>query len=146
MTNVKNLLFMIAVFINIFSWIIKFGLDCDEDLEQNLLTKDSQASIFPCPKCGSCHTIKNVSTHNGKPKRKGKDCGQPFVINPSNKTVSNETKKLIALLLLEIISLRGIARVTGVSWSWLQNYVNNKFSQVPRQVKVTDKLKGKLII
>ncbi|MCA2600649.1 MAG: IS1 family transposase, partial [Microcystis sp. M29BS1] len=63
-----------------------------------------------------------------------KDCGQPLVINPSNKTVSNETKKLIALLLLERISRRGIARVTGVSWSWLQNYVNNKFSQVPRQV------------
>ncbi len=53
LTNVKNLLFMIAVFINIFSWIIKFWLDCDEDLEHNLLTKDSQASIFRCPKCGS---------------------------------------------------------------------------------------------
>lgn len=63
---------MIAVFINIFSWIIKFWLDCDEDLEHNLLTKDSQASIFRCPKCGSCHTIKNGSKHNGKPKRKCK--------------------------------------------------------------------------
>ena len=69
-----------------------------------------------------------------------------LVINPSNKTVSDETKQLIDQLLLERISWRGIARVTGVSWSWLQNYVNNKFSQVPRQVKVTDKPKGKLII
>jgi len=69
-----------------------------------------------------------------------------LVINPSNKTVSDETKQLIDQLLLEGISLGGIARVTGVSWSWLQNYVNNKFSQVPRQVKVTDKPKGKLII
>jgi transposase-like protein len=134
LTNVKNLLFMIAVFINIFSWIIKLWLDGDEDLEQNLLTKDSQASIFSCPKCGSCHTIKNGSTHNGKPKRKGKNCGQPLVINPSHKTVSNETQKLINLLLLERISLRGIARVTGVSWSCLQNYLNNKFNQFPRQV------------
>jgi hypothetical protein len=33
-----------------------------------------------------------------------------------------------------------------VSWSWLQNHVNNKFSQVHRQVKVTEKTKGKLII
>ena len=57
-----------------------------------------------------------------------------LVINPSNKTVSDETKQLIDKLLLEGISLGGIARVTGVSWSWLQNYVNNKFSQVPRQV------------
>jgi hypothetical protein len=39
-----------------------------------------------------------------KPKRKWKDCGQPFVINPSNKTVSDETKQLIDQLLLERIS------------------------------------------
>jgi hypothetical protein len=66
------------------------------------------------------------------------------VINPTNKTVSDETKQLIDQLLLERISLRGIARVTGVSWSWLQNYVNNKLAAVPRQVKVSDKPKGKL--
>jgi hypothetical protein len=41
--------------------------------------------------------------------------------------------------LLERIYLRGIARVTGVSWSWLQNYVNNKLAAVPRQIKVSDK-------
>ncbi|MCA2526215.1 MAG: IS1 family transposase, partial [Microcystis sp. M61BS1] len=46
------------------------------------------------------------------------DCGRQFVINPTNKTVSDETKQLIDKLLLERISLRGIARVTGVSWSW----------------------------
>ncbi len=38
-----------------------------------------------------------------------------LVINPSNKTVSDETKQLIDQLLLERISWRGIARVTGVS-------------------------------
>jgi transposase-like protein len=95
---------MIAVFIKIFSGIIKFWLDGYEDLEHNLLTKDSPASIFRCPKCGSCHTIKNGSTHNGKPKRKCKDCGRKFVINPTNKTVSDETKQLIDQLLLERIS------------------------------------------
>jgi hypothetical protein len=68
------------------------------------------------------------------------------VINPTNKTVSDETKQLIDKLLLERIFLRGIARVTGVSWSWLQNYVNNKLASVPRQIKVSDKLKGKLVI
>ena len=49
-------------------------------------------------------------------------------------------------MLLERSSLRGIARVVGVSWRWLQNYVNNKFEQVPRQVSVLDKPKGKLTI
>ncbi|ELS44770.1 putative transposase ImeAB' domain protein [Microcystis aeruginosa FACHB-905 = DIANCHI905] len=39
------------------------------------------------------------------------------MINPTNKTVSDETKQLIDKLLLERISLRVIARVTGVSWS-----------------------------
>ena len=67
------------------------------------------------------------------------------MINPTNKTVSDETKQLIDKLLLERISLRGIARVTGVSWSWLQNYVNNKLAAVPRQIKVSDKPKGKLV-
>jgi hypothetical protein len=67
------------------------------------------------------------------------------VINTTNKTISPDTKQLIDQLLLERISLRGIARVTGVSWSWLQNYVNNKLAAVPRQVKVSDKPKGKLV-
>ena len=87
-----------------------------------------------------------LSTHNGQPKNECKDCGRQFVINPSQKKVSDETKQLIDKLLLERISLRGIARVTGVSWSWLQNYVNHKFSEVPRQVSVSGKTKGKLII
>ena len=63
------------------------------------------------------------------------------MINPTNKTVSDETKQLIDKLLLELISWRGIARVTGVNWSWLQNYVNNKLAAVPRQIKVSDKQK-----
>ena len=40
----------------------------------------------------------------------------------------------------ERISLRGIARVTGVSWSWLQNCVNQKLSRIPRQIKVSAKM------
>jgi transposase-like protein len=64
-----------AIFTNIFSWIIKLWLNCDEDSEHFLLTKDSQTSTFCFPKCGSYHTIKNGSTHNGKPKRQCKDCG-----------------------------------------------------------------------
>jgi hypothetical protein len=65
-----------------------------------------------------------------------------FVINSTNKTISDETKQLINKLLLERLSLRGIQRVTGVSWSWLQNYVNNKFSQVVRQANVSAKKEG----
>ena len=53
---------------------------------------------------------------------------------------------MIARLLLERISLRGIARVTQVSWSWLQDYVNQKPARTPRQVKVSGKPLGKLVI
>ena len=70
----------------------------------------------PCPSCGSIQTIKNGSTHNGKSKCQCKECGRQFVLNPSQKTVSEETKQLIDKLLLERMPLRGIERVTGVSW------------------------------
>ena len=117
-------------------------------IEQNhsQSTDDQSVDSLPCPRCGSHHTIKNGSTHNAKPKRQCKDCGRQFVLEPTNITVSQETKQLIDKLLLERISLRGIARVTGVSWSWLQEYVNDTFRCVPQQVRVSGKSKGRLTI
>jgi insertion element IS1 protein InsB len=99
-----------------------------------------------CPKCGSTRTIKNGSTHHHQPKRKCKDCGRQFVLQPQKVWVEDEKKRLIDKLLLERISLAGIARVVDVSESWLQKYVNLKFASVPRQVKVSAKSKGKLIL
>jgi transposase len=90
--------------------------------------------------------IKNGSVHNGKPKYQCKTCGHQFVVNPTKTTVSQEIKQLIDRLLLERISLRGIARVTQLSWSWLQDYVNQKLAQTPPQVKVPEKPLGKLTI
>jgi IS1 family transposase/transposase-like protein len=107
---------------------------------------DQIQSQISCPHCGSHHTIKNGSTHNAKPKRLCKDCGRQFVINPNKQSIALNIKLLIDKLLLERISLRGIARVTGVSYSWLQNYVNHKLSRIPRQIKVSVKNKGKLTI
>ena len=118
-------------------------------VEQQLTEKYSPSKTNfkqPCPSCGSYHTIKNGSAHHGKPKNQCKDWGRQFVINPSQKIVSEETKQLIDRLLLERISLRGIERVTGLSWSWLQNYVNDKFAAVPRQISVSEKVRGKLTI
>jgi IS1 family transposase len=42
-------------------------------------------------------------------------------------------------MLLERISLAGIARVVGVSERWLQNYVNAKYKSVPQEVEVVKK-------
>ena len=76
-----------------------------------------------CPRCGSNHTIKNGRIHNKKPKRKCLDCGRQFVENPTKKYIDNDTKNLIDRMLLEKIPLAGIARVTFVSKTWLQEYV-----------------------
>ncbi len=84
------------------------------------------------PSCGSNNLRKNGTTHNNKAKNECKNCGRQFVINNTKKIVTQAQKELIDKLLLERISLRGITRVVGVSWRWLQNYVNNKFALVPR--------------
>jgi len=79
-----------------------------------------------CPGCGSEQTIKNGHIHTGKPKFACKACGRQFVENPQQKRISAQTKQLIDDLLLERLSLAGIARVTHVSEQWLQHYVNTK--------------------
>jgi insertion element IS1 protein InsB len=107
---------------------------------------DHNMGKFCCPNCGSYHTVKNGSTHNNKPKRQCKDCGRQFVIGAVNRSISLETKHLIDKLLLERISLHGIVRATGVSFSWLQDYVNSKFSRIPRQASISIKNKGRLTI
>ncbi len=99
-----------------------------------------------CPSCGSKQFTKNGSIHNRKAKYRCRNCGHQFVKNSTKIWVTQQQKELIDKLLLEKISLRGIARVVGVSWRWLQNYVNQKFNQVPRQINVSDKPKGKLTI
>jgi hypothetical protein len=49
-------------------------------------------------------------------------------------------------MLLEIFSLAGIARLTGVSKKWLQDYVNAFYAKVHQQLEVTLKPPEKLII
>jgi insertion element IS1 protein InsB len=97
-----------------------------------------------CPECGSNHIVKNGIIHNKKPKYKCQSCGRQFVENPTNKVIRSETKDLIERLLLEKISLAGIARSTGVSQKWLQDYVNNKYASIERTVKVKPKKKVRL--
>ena len=107
---------------------------------------DKLDKLMNCPKCGSNYVVKNGSIHNGKQKYACRTCGRQFVENPQNQAVNDETKDLIEKLLLEKISLAGIARVTGVSSEWLRNYVNKKYESVPRQIHVKSKKKGRLTI
>jgi IS1 family transposase/transposase-like protein len=135
---------------NIFAFSLSFLMLLLSKITQALvdspLNKCEELPERVCPTCGSNNLIKNGSVHNGKPKHQCKNCGRQFVANPTKITVSNETKQLVDRLLLERISLRGIARVSEVSWSWLQDYVNRKLDCVPRQIKISGKSKGRLTI
>ena len=66
------------------------------------------------------------------------------LLNP--KKQSDEHKLLIDKLLLERVPLAGIARVTGVSERWLQNYVIEKYESLPQSVIVSSIRKGRLTI
>lgn len=99
-------------------------------------------SLPACPACSSSHIVKNGKIHNGKQNFKCRRCGRQFVQQPQNKIIDQTTKTLIDKLLLEKIPLAGIARVVGVSEPWLQKYVNEKYQNVPSQVKVPAKKRG----
>ena len=95
--------------------------------------------MVTCPSCESEKTSKNGHIHNGKQRYRCKDCSRQFVLNPTKKIISEETRERIDKLLLEKIPLAGIARSMEVSETWLQSYVNQKYENVPRQVEVQEK-------
>jgi transposase-like protein len=98
--------------------------------------------MISCPSCKTDRTVKNGRIHNGKQNYRCRDCGRQFVQDPQNKAIDQATKALIDKLLLERLSLAGIARVTGVSELWLQRYVNAKYAAVPRSMTVSAKKRG----
>ncbi len=94
-----------------------------------------------CPKCKSNSVINNGRIHNGKQNFKCRDCGRQFVENPTQKLIPQATKDLVDKLLLERLSLAAIVRVTSVSESWLQKYVNKKYESVSQKIDVPDQKK-----
>lgn len=99
-------------------------------------------SMPVCPSYASSHTVKNGHIHNRKQRFKCHDCRRQFIEQPSKKVIHQDTRELIDRLLLERISLAGIARATQVSERWLQTYVNEKYAKVPRQGQVTPQKRG----
>ncbi|MBW4652453.1 MAG: IS1 family transposase [Kaiparowitsia implicata GSE-PSE-MK54-09C] len=98
-----------------------------------------------CPTCQTQHTVKNGHIHTGKQRFLCKQCGYQFVENPTHKTIDADTRALVDRLLLERISMAGIARAVKVSEQWLQDYVNMKAAQTSRNAEVQQK-KGRLTV
>jgi hypothetical protein len=53
--------------------------------------------------------------------------------------ISDAVWALVDRLLLEKLPLAGIARVTNISETWLQQYANRKYQEVTKAVEVIEK-------
>ena len=95
-----------------------------------------------CPTCTSKHTVKNGRIHNGKQRFLCRACGRQFIENPTHKVIDAETRALVDRLLLERISMAGIARAVQVSEQWLQDYVNLKAAHTTQEAQVRPKKGG----
>ena len=61
-------------------------------------------------------------------------CGRAFVRSPENHLITEEQRTLIARLLLERISLRGICRAVGVGLRWLLQFMVERFQAAPEHL------------
>lgn len=82
-----------------------------------------------CPRCGLSHTKKNGHTHYRKQNYRCKSCGRQFVRD--SQRVGAQTRSLVQKLLLERVSLRGICRVTGLSLTWLLQFIAALYERLP---------------
>jgi insertion element IS1 protein InsB len=89
-----------------------------------------------CPQCGSNWFKKNGHIHTGKQNHRCKVCGRAFVRSPEHHCITAEQRTLIARLLLERISLRGICRAVGVGLRWLWQFIVERFQATPEHLHV----------
>jgi insertion element IS1 protein InsB len=101
---------------------------------------------FTCPSCGSKQINRTGLTRHGKQNHQCRDCGRQFVLDPIWKALSPEPHVLIDRILLERVSLVGIARSLQISEDSVQRHVNRKALAVPRQVEVSEKPKKRLTV
>ena len=76
-----------------------------------------------CPKCGPLNIVRNGSIANGEKKFSCKECPRQFVENPERRRIADAEWRMIDRLLLEKISMAGVAGAVSISKRWLQQYV-----------------------
>jgi hydrogenase maturation factor HypF (carbamoyltransferase family) len=87
--------------------------------------------IEACPECQSKHYKNNGHTRTGKQHHQCPACGRQFVASPEDHIMADEQRTLIAHLLREHISLRGICRAVGGSLPWLLHCMVEGFAACP---------------
>ena len=83
-----------------------------------------ETPLPPCPRCGAAHVVRNGKTAAGSVNLLCRGCGRRFVPDPKRASVTPDREAVVRRLLLERLSLRAIARATGVSRSWVQRLAN----------------------
>ncbi len=93
-------------------------------------TTTSTAEPIPaCPRCQATHVVRNGKTKAGSANFRCRGCNRCFVADPKRRPITEDRKELVKRLLLERLSLRAIARATGISRSWLQEFVNDLYRE-----------------
>jgi insertion element IS1 protein InsB len=87
--------------------------------------------VPPCRRCAATHVVRNGPNSAGTPTFRCRVCGHRFVAAPQKGPVAEDRKDLVRRLLGERLSLRAIARITGLSRSWLQEFVNALYERTP---------------
>src|SRR4051794_39529064 len=86
-------------------------------------------------------------SRSGSPSLLCRGCRRRFVARPRKGPVSDGRKQMVRRMLLERLSLRAIARITGVSRSWLRRSVNEIYREgtpwEPGQLKARS---GRLVL
>ena len=93
-------------------------------------TTTSTAEPIPaCPRCQATHVVRNGKNRSDTPNFLCRGCNRRFVARPRKGPVPEHTKRLIRRMLPERLGLRAIARIAGVSRSWLQRFVNGTYRE-----------------
>src|SRR4051812_16242775 len=88
---------------------------------------DAPASAPACPRCGATHVVRNGPNASGTQTYRCRGCGRRFVADPKKGPVPGDRRELVERLLGERMAVRAIARVTGLSRSWVQGFVNELY-------------------
>lgn len=84
-----------------------------------------------CPACGSHRPKKNAHTRHGTHQQQCKACDRQVVATAEGRIIADEQRPLMAHLLRERLSLRGICRAVGVSLAWLWHLMVERFAACP---------------